>query len=144
VINGNGKKSAIASYEDFKPVALEVYDRLNRDFNLDNLVAIYRIRREIGERVERSHFNEWLLEMQANDVLQLLDKSHDRSSFNSPRNSIPGRASSEARELAKLMFNSAHLLLCCEFRLLRQLLNHHWQHRCNLLQKTSALRLWSL
>lgn len=72
VANGNGKKSAsIASYEEFKPVALEVYDRLNRDFNLDNLVPIYRIRREIGDQVERSSFDEWLLEMQADDVLQL-------------------------------------------------------------------------
>jgi hypothetical protein len=51
---------------------LEIYDRLNRDFNMDNLVPIYRIRREIGERVERSEFDEWLLEMQASDVLQLI------------------------------------------------------------------------
>src|SRR5919202_459046 len=62
----------IASYEEFKPVALEVYDRLNRDYNLDDLVPIYRIRREIGDRVTRSQFNEWLLEMQANDILQLI------------------------------------------------------------------------
>lgn len=70
--NGNGKKQGtIHSYEEFKPVALEVYDRLNRDYNLDNLVPIYRIRREIGERVERSAFDNWLLEMQSNDVIQL-------------------------------------------------------------------------
>ena len=64
--------SAIESYEAFKVVALETFDRLNRDFNMDNLVPIYRIRREIGERVERSEFDEWLLEMQASDVLQLI------------------------------------------------------------------------
>ncbi|MBD1901788.1 hypothetical protein NDI44_02810 [Trichocoleus sp. DQ-A3] len=64
-------EKAIASYDEFKPVALDVYERLNRDYNLDDLVPIYRIRREIGERVTRSHFNEWLLEMQANDILQL-------------------------------------------------------------------------
>jgi hypothetical protein len=64
--------SAIESYEAFKEVALEVYDRLNRDFNLDNLVPIYRIRREIGDRVSRSEFSEWLLEMQAQDYLQLI------------------------------------------------------------------------
>jgi hypothetical protein len=72
VANGNGKKSAIASYEEFKPVALEVYDRLNRDFNLDNLVPIYRIRREIGDQVERSQFDEWLLNLQTEDSLQLI------------------------------------------------------------------------
>lgn len=62
---------AIASYEKFEKVALEVYDHLNRDYNLDDLVPIYRIRREIGDQVSRSQFNEWLLEMQANDIFQL-------------------------------------------------------------------------
>ncbi len=64
--------ATIASYEAFKTVALETFDRLNRDFKLDNLVPIYRIRREIGEQVSRSDFDLWLLEMQANDVLQLI------------------------------------------------------------------------
>ena len=64
--------SAIGSYEAFKVVALEVYDRLNRDYNLDNLVPIYRIRRTIGDRVSRSEFSEWLMEMQAQDHLQLI------------------------------------------------------------------------
>ncbi len=63
---------AIASYDKFKYVALDVYDQLNRDYNLDDLVPIYRIRREIGDRISRSHFNEWLLEMQANDIFQLM------------------------------------------------------------------------
>ncbi|MDX2254514.1 MAG: hypothetical protein NW214_03270 [Pseudanabaenaceae cyanobacterium bins.39] len=61
----------IASYDEFKAVALATYDQLNRDYNYDNLVPIYRIRRAIGERVTRSQFNEWMLEMQSNDVLQL-------------------------------------------------------------------------
>ena len=70
----NGKAPAaekIASYKKFKQVALDVYERLNRDYNLDDLVPIYRMRREMGNRVTRSHFNEWLLEMQANDLVQL-------------------------------------------------------------------------
>ncbi|MFB8791466.1 MAG: hypothetical protein U7123_22165, partial [Potamolinea sp.] len=65
-------QGAIASYEEFKSVALDVYDQLNRDYNLDDLVPIYRIRREIGDRVSRSQFSEWLLEMQANDIIQLM------------------------------------------------------------------------
>jgi hypothetical protein len=63
---------ALASYDEFKSVALEVYDKLNRDYNLDNLVPIYRMRREIGERVTRSQFNEWMMEMQTNDIFQLI------------------------------------------------------------------------
>jgi hypothetical protein len=64
---------AIESYEAFKVVVLGVFDRLNRDFNMDNLVPIYRIRREVGDRVARSEFNTWLLEMQSNDIFQLLE-----------------------------------------------------------------------
>jgi hypothetical protein len=64
--------SAIGSYEAFKVVALETFDRLNRDFNMDNLVPIYRIRREMGGQVERKQFDDWLLEMQAVGILQLI------------------------------------------------------------------------
>ena len=64
--------SAIESYEVFKVVALEVYGALNRDYNLDNLVPIYRIRRAIGDRVSRGEFSEWLMEMQVQDHLQLI------------------------------------------------------------------------
>ncbi|MEG3975495.1 hypothetical protein QT970_12860 [Microcoleus sp. herbarium8] len=69
---GKGDAGAIASYDDFKVVALDVYDKLNRDYNLDDLVPIYRMRREIGEKVSRSQFNEWLLDLQANDIFQLM------------------------------------------------------------------------
>src|SRR6476661_5431768 len=69
---GKGDVGAIASYNDFKAVAIDVYDSLNRDYNLDDLVPIYRMRRAIGERVGRSQFNEWLLEMQATDIFQLI------------------------------------------------------------------------
>jgi len=70
--NGKAKKDTIASYEEFKSVALEVYDRLNRDYSLDNLIPIYRIRREISGQISRSQFDEWLLEMQTKDLWQLI------------------------------------------------------------------------
>jgi hypothetical protein len=62
----------IQSYEEFKEVALEVYDRLNREYNMDDLVPIYQIRREVGDRVSRTQFNEWLLEMQGDDFVNLV------------------------------------------------------------------------
>jgi len=68
LVNG---KSAIASYDEFKSVALDVYDKLNYEYNFNNLVPIYRIRREISDRVSRTEFNDWLLETQADDILQL-------------------------------------------------------------------------
>ncbi len=82
------KEKAIASYDEFKQVALDVYDRLNRDYNLDDLVPIYRIRRGIGDRVSRSQFNEWLLEMQANDIFQLQGGSVEDSAPDKIEDSI--------------------------------------------------------
>jgi hypothetical protein len=69
VASGGG---VIGSYEEFKSVALDVYEKLNKDYSLDDLVPIYRIRREIGEQVSREKFNKWLVEMQADDILQLI------------------------------------------------------------------------
>lgn len=85
--------AAIASYEEFKPLALEVYEQLNRDYNLDSLVPIYRIRRTIGDRVTRSQFNEWLLEMQADDILQLLEGSVEDSAPDKLEDSITTKVS---------------------------------------------------
>jgi hypothetical protein len=61
----------IDSYEAFKSLTLDTYHRLNRDFNLDDLVPIYRIRRDIGDRLKRHEFDNWLLTMQADDLFQL-------------------------------------------------------------------------
>ncbi|MFM2062617.1 MAG: hypothetical protein RLZZ507_2287 [Cyanobacteriota bacterium] len=71
VVNDGVKGGVINSYEEFKTVALDVYDKLNYEYNFNNLVPIYRIRRTIGERVSRTEFNDWLLEMQADDIFQL-------------------------------------------------------------------------
>ena len=62
----------ISSYDEFKAVALETYDQLNRDYNFDNLVPIYRIRRAIGEQVTRSQFNDWMLELQSKEIFQFI------------------------------------------------------------------------
>ncbi|MDY6781618.1 MAG: hypothetical protein SW833_03525 [Cyanobacteriota bacterium] len=78
----------ISSYDEFKPIALQTYDALNRDYNLDHLVPIYRIRRQIGDRVSRSQFNEWMLEMQANDIFQLQGGSVEDSAPDKLEDSI--------------------------------------------------------
>ncbi|MEN8443529.1 MAG: hypothetical protein ABG776_00795, partial [Cyanobacteria bacterium J06555_13] len=70
--HSNGHVSEIGSYETFAKVALQTYDQLNRDYNLDDLVPIYRIRREMGDRISRQNFNEWLLEIQADERIQLM------------------------------------------------------------------------
>ena len=80
--------STIGSYEAFKVVALEIYDQLNRDYNFDNLVPIYRIRRAIGEQVTRSQFSDWLLEMQSNDVFLLQDGTIEDGAPDKLRDSV--------------------------------------------------------
>jgi hypothetical protein len=82
------KVKTIESYEAFKSVALDTYDRLNRDFNLDDLVPIYRIRREIGDRVSRDSFNTWLLKMQTEKILRLQGGSVEDSAPDKIEDSI--------------------------------------------------------
>ncbi len=61
----------ITSYDRFKQVFIEVFDRLNLEYNYKNLVPIYQIRRQIGDRVTREEFNQWTIQMQGDDILQL-------------------------------------------------------------------------
>jgi hypothetical protein len=86
--SGNGKTTVIKSYDEFIKIALDTYEQLNQDYNLDNLVPIYRIRRKVGEIVTREQFNEWLLEMQANDILQLQGGSVEDSAPDKIEDSI--------------------------------------------------------
>lgn len=62
---------SIESYNDFKKIALDTYAKLNKDYNLDDLVPIHRIREKIGEKVSRSNFNKWLGKMQADEMFLL-------------------------------------------------------------------------
>jgi hypothetical protein len=61
----------ISNYDEFKAVALETYERLNYENNYDKLVPVYAIRRDIGDRVTRTQFNDWMLEMHRTDILRL-------------------------------------------------------------------------
>lgn len=66
------KISKIKNYAEFKKVVLKVHETLDKGYNLQNLVPIYRIRREIGDAVDRLQFNEWLIEMQVDETFQLM------------------------------------------------------------------------
>ncbi|MEH2165879.1 MAG: hypothetical protein V7K41_04220 [Nostoc sp.] len=87
------RREGIASYDEFKSVALEVYDKLNQNYSLDDLVPIYRIRREIGDRVSREDFNRWLLEIQEKDILQLQGGSIEDSAQDKIEDSITTKVS---------------------------------------------------
>jgi hypothetical protein len=53
----------ISSYEEFKEVVLEAYQRLDNEYNYAGVVPIYAIRRDIGYRVSRSQFSEWMFQL---------------------------------------------------------------------------------
>jgi hypothetical protein len=83
----------ISTYNEFKGVAIEVYDQLNRDNSFDGLVPIYEIRRKIADQVTRAQFSDWMLEMQANDIFQLQGGSVGDSSPDKIQDSISTAAS---------------------------------------------------
>jgi hypothetical protein len=66
------KTTPIKSYDDFKSEIASTYDRLNKDYNLGDLVPIHRLRRELGNRVSRDQFDKWLVDIQADDNVQLM------------------------------------------------------------------------
>jgi DNA-binding PadR family transcriptional regulator len=63
----------IASYEEFKEVALETYKRLRYENNAGPIIPVYQMRRDIGDRVTRSQFNDWMVEMHQSRVLHMHD-----------------------------------------------------------------------
>ncbi|MFN9536653.1 MAG: hypothetical protein ACK59W_20145 [Pseudanabaena sp.] len=87
-VNAEAIAPKISTYDEFKAVALETYDQLNRDYNFDNLVPIYRIRRAIGERVTRSQFNEWLIKMQADNIFLLQESGVEDSARDKLEDSV--------------------------------------------------------
>jgi hypothetical protein len=87
------RQSEISSYQEFQSAALASYDRLNSEFNFDRLVPIYRMRRDLGERVNRTSFNEWLLKMQADSILQLLEGTVEDSAPDKLEDSVMTKVS---------------------------------------------------
>ena len=65
-------KSAIATYEQFHKELLAQYDALNLRHDFQDLVPIYQLRRELAGQLEHSQFNDWLVQMQAEDQVQLM------------------------------------------------------------------------
>ena len=69
--NGKATKDAIASYEEFKSVALALFDELNKGFNYAGLVPIWHLRQKFSDRLERTEFNDWIMQMQAEQLFYL-------------------------------------------------------------------------
>jgi len=63
----------IEDFETFKSILLDTYQALISRFNYDRLVPIYQIRREIGDRVDREQFNQWIIKIQVDGSLEMMD-----------------------------------------------------------------------
>jgi hypothetical protein len=94
-VNGaatNGKAgnsaSAIASYEEFKPEALKLFEKLDKGYNYAGLVPIWHLRRELGDRVGREEFSNWMMEMQAEQEFYLQTGEARQATEDQKRDSI--------------------------------------------------------
>ncbi|HLO49451.1 MAG TPA: hypothetical protein VK211_13635, partial [Kamptonema sp.] len=70
--NSDSSKQPIKSYNDFKDESLAIYDKLNKSNNLGDLVPIHKVRKELEGKVGKAQFDEWLLDMQDKDIIQLM------------------------------------------------------------------------
>ncbi len=63
----------ISSYDEFKVVALETYERLKRINALygSGFIPIWHIRNELAEIVKPEDFNTWLIQMQSDNIFHL-------------------------------------------------------------------------
>jgi hypothetical protein len=67
----NGVKNAIASYDEFKSEALDLFEKLNANKSYSGLVPIWHLRQELGERVSADNFNNWMMTMQGDSLFYL-------------------------------------------------------------------------
>jgi phage gp29-like protein len=67
----NPKAEKIDTQKAFEPAILAVYDKLNRDYKMDDLVPIHRLRTELGDRVNREDFDKWISKMNEDDKFDL-------------------------------------------------------------------------
>lgn len=68
---GKTKEKAIASYGKFKPEILALFEKLDKGYNYSGLVPIWHLRRELGERVGRDEFTNWMMQMQGEQLFYL-------------------------------------------------------------------------
>ena len=62
---------AIPSYDEFKTEILALFEKLDKSYNYSGLVPIWHLRREIGQRVSLEDFNDWMMQMQRDQFLDL-------------------------------------------------------------------------
>ncbi|MEH2058838.1 MAG: hypothetical protein V7K97_22325 [Nostoc sp.] len=85
LVNG---KSAIASYDEFKPEILDLFDTLNTTSSYSGLVPIWHLRQTLGKRVSLDNFNNWMMAMQSEQLFYLQSGEARGATEEQKRNSI--------------------------------------------------------
>ena len=101
------KVHSVKKQDDFNDLTMHVFGKLSGENG--GLVPIYKLRREIGELVPRSKFNEWLLDMQADDKFQLQGGGVEDSAPDKIRDSIT-TGIGKLRTFARLVDNGPEAL----------------------------------
>lgn len=66
------KPGQITDPKEFEDVAMKSLNDLDKDGKYGNLIPIHELRKTLGDKVSRGDFNNLLMEMQANDKVQLI------------------------------------------------------------------------
>ncbi|MDY6897853.1 MAG: hypothetical protein SWZ49_07200 [Cyanobacteriota bacterium] len=61
----------IESYGEFESQVLSLFEKLDKSYNYSGLVPIWHLRRELSKQVSPEKFNDWMMQMQASQLLYL-------------------------------------------------------------------------
>jgi hypothetical protein len=82
------KEKTIASYDEFKPEVLALFEKLDKSYNYSGLVPIWHLRQALETRLAREEFNNWMMEMQAEQLFYLQSGEARGATDNQKRDSI--------------------------------------------------------
>lgn len=88
LVHGKSARDAIASYEDFKPEILNLFEDLNATKAYSGLVPIWHLRDALGKRVSPDNFNTWMMAMQSEQVFYLQSGEARGATEEQKKNSI--------------------------------------------------------
>lgn len=78
----------IKSYGEFESQVLDLFEKLDKSYSYSGLVPIWHLRRELSKQVSPEKFNDWMMQMQASQLLYLQSGEARGASEDEKRDSI--------------------------------------------------------
>jgi len=78
----------IESYGEFESQVLNLFEKLDKSYSYSGLVPIWHLRRELSKQVSPEEFNDWMMQMQASQLLYLQSGEARGASEDEKRDSI--------------------------------------------------------